>query len=791
MITRLGERAFRLVWFMALLGILLPRATAQLSNLLPKSESAASAKPLTLTQRADKLKSIQADARSELAKLDDSEGAPTLPAGISADDLAARRQTLDQIIRGVSRALTYFDAIPNEKKALETAREAASSWSGFTDPPPYSWLMVDDLINRRDGSAKKASTYQSSISLLQRSLESLQKESSDLQDQTQKLVKENAANPDNAANAWRLEFAAESTKLIAVRTESLRVNIELLEVQVETAKSETGLLDRQATAAKKKATLSDEDIEKLRSSAQERAEALKKEAAAIRPRIKSVTAERAKAQSALDLLKAKNDPPAAQEDLDLAQAKVSSAETRTDALQFIADNLESLASVESFMPEIYVKRKAYLEEQNKTKREAILQDLRNARDRLSAWEMVSTNDLSAVNADLANQDSISAKENSGSERQKLATATRETLFEKQLLLQRLIQTTSYYRKNLSRWIDDFEDAARPTTWTSWISFSWEKFTRAVRRVWTHKLFEIPTTEIGPDGLKTTTSQGIELGLILSAAIFFIIAYMLSSRFSRRLQRVMVGRGRIAEAQANTLRNWLMILVGAVLALTTLHLLRIPLTVFAFFGGALAIGLGFGTQTLIKNFISGIIVLFERKIRVDDIVSVNSITGKILEVNTRSSVLRSADGVETIVPNSLFLENQISNLTLSNRLSRRVMKIGVSYESAPQVVSETLKECFDRHGLVLKDPPPQVIFDDFADSALIFTVYYWIEFNDKTDLNIVASDLRFMIWKRFSDLGISIPFPQRDLHLSAAEPLQFEWAKAQPPKQEPPPKANLP
>ena len=217
----------------------------------------------------------------------------------------------------------------------------------------------------------------------------------------------------------------------------------------------------------------------------------------------------------------------------------------------------------------------------------------------------------------------------------------------------------------------------------------------------------------------------------------------------------------------------MILVSIALAITTLNYFDIPLTVFAFFGGALAIGLGFGTQTLIKNFISGIIVLFERKIRVGDIVEVDGVSGKVSEINTRSSVLRSADGKETLIPNSIFLENRVTNQTLSNRRVRRMIRVGVAYGTSPSQVSTILKECAERHGLILKDPAPVVAFEDFGDNALLFAIYFWTENNDKTDPVVVSSDVRIMIEKRFEEVGIGFPFPQRDLHLMSDKPLQVE------------------
>ena len=146
-------------------------------------------------------------------------------------------------------------------------------------------------------------------------------------------------------------------------------------------------------------------------------------------------------------------------------------------------------------------------------------------------------------------------------------------------------------------------------------------------------------------------------------------------------------------------------MGIVLALITLHLVKIPLTAFAFLGGALAIGIGFGTQTLFKNFISGLIVLAERKVRVGDILDVDGIAGTVTSIDTRSSTVRSFDGVEMILPNSILLENKVINWTHDTPTVRRVVKVGVAYGSPLRLVSTILAECAAEHGIIAKSPEP--------------------------------------------------------------------------------------
>jgi len=214
--------------------------------------------------------------------------------------------------------------------------------------------------------------------------------------------------------------------------------------------------------------------------------------------------------------------------------------------------------------------------------------------------------------------------------------------------------------------------------------------------------------------------------------------------------------------------------------------KIPLTVFAFAGGALAIGLGFGTQTLLKNFVSGIIILFERPFRVGDVLDVSGNRGTVTSIGLRASVLQLWDGTETLIPNSALLENNLTNWTFSNRTVRFTVAVGVAYGSDTRRVVQLLTEVAERHGLIEKDPKPQVLFTDFGESALSFELRFWVDVLRANSAQ-VASDLRHMIAGTFAENGIVIAFPQRDLHLDTARPLQVELVRGSSSQPEPPPK----
>jgi potassium efflux system protein len=209
-----------------------------------------------------------------------------------------------------------------------------------------------------------------------------------------------------------------------------------------------------------------------------------------------------------------------------------------------------------------------------------------------------------------------------------------------------------------------------------------------------------------------------------------------------------------------------------LVIVSMMVVKIPLTIFAFMGGAVAIGAGFGMQNLLKNLISGIMLLFERPFRPGDVVEVGGIRGRVTDIGVRSSHIIDGNGIETVIPNSTFIEQNVTNWTLTSKSVRIVVNIGIAYGSPVKEVRRLLLEVADQHGMVLDEPAPMVLLEDFGSDALLFGLYIWIEINPDVSWKTIASDLRYMINKSLDEHGIVISFPQRDIHLDTSRPLEI-------------------
>ena len=275
-------------------------------------------------------------------------------------------------------------------------------------------------------------------------------------------------------------------------------------------------------------------------------------------------------------------------------------------------------------------------------------------------------------------------------------------------------------------------------------------------------------------------RSITVGKITVATVLFVLGVSLSRFFSRLLARLVYRRAFApgAALASESLTFYALLVAFFLIALRTVN---IPLTAFALLGGALAIGLGFGSQNVIGNFISGLILLVERPINVGDVVEVEGIHGTVDRIGPRSTRIRTFDNLHLIVPNSLLLEQKVVNWTLSDNTVRRQVNVGVSYDAPVREVTQLIRRTIDEHGLVLAKPEPKVILHDFGNDALVFRAYFWMRFDSKVSFFEVESDLRHRILNLFRDAGIAIAFPQRDVHVDAGRPLEVRVLPAEAPK----------
>ena len=268
-----------------------------------------------------------------------------------------------------------------------------------------------------------------------------------------------------------------------------------------------------------------------------------------------------------------------------------------------------------------------------------------------------------------------------------------------------------------------------------------------------------------------------IGDVLEFIFILIIAFLSTSFISFlfdsgdvSLKIIKLPKG--VPAAISLVIRYLIIAFGIVLALSSLG---IDLSKFNLMAGALGLGIGFGLQTVVSNFISGLILVFERPIHVGDTVEVNNLLGTVNRIGVRSSSVITFDGAEVVVPNNNLIANDLINWTLSDSIKRVEILIGTTYGSDPNQILEILREAAMSNEDILKKPEPQALFSEFGDSSLNFKLRFWVHY----EIGLQAkSDVSIAVYNLFEKNGIQIPFPQQDVYI---KDMPSTAKKIEPPK----------
>jgi small-conductance mechanosensitive channel len=330
-----------------------------------------------------------------------------------------------------------------------------------------------------------------------------------------------------------------------------------------------------------------------------------------------------------------------------------------------------------------------------------------------------------------------------------------------LVLGEYLMWTDGTQRLVRRTLAELDEQLAPTSSRDWLASTWQ----AVKTCWQYELTAID-------------DQPITVGKLIIGFILLLIGYILSRRISRLLGTRVLPRLGMNEGVSAALQTIAFYLMLATVGLFTLEMLHIPVTVFTFLGGAIAIGVGFGSQNVLNNFISGLILLAERPVRVGDLVEIDGLQGNIEQIGARSTRLKTGSNLEIIVPNSKFLENNVTNWTLSDTRVRTSVAVGVDYGSPTREVARLLQQAAEANPNVLRQPEPLVLFQGFGDNTLNFEVLFWISTRTTTHRLRVESDLRFAIDDVLRAAKITIAFPQRDVHLDTSRPLEIRLHAAE-------------
>jgi len=726
----------------------------------------------SLDQQRERLKTQLEQSRAQRQRLASDPASLGAPPDMTPDDLAAARNALGQLVVALEGQLRILDELQETRAQRQEAEQVGSEPQALGGGPPYSILLVDDLQERVDSIKTTIGALTAQQVIAEREGERVRREAQ-RSEATLRRAREAVSagrGDEDPLRRWQVQLAEWSAAAAAASIALFGRGADLIGEQMALEREQLKLAERQLQIASRNIRFTDEDLAQVRRAETEQVARIRRLSAGAAERAARQDAELLAATDALKRLEA--DSQASAEALAVARARLRAAQAAAESVRFEINALNSLVIAAETKMDLYTQRYQALNDGDAQRRRDAIVRLREAGDRFKPWRDFAQSQLQLLRA--AQRESAARSDSQDVPRQVQAyeSAIAESIRQRVGYAQRLLDAAERGDRTVRRWLSDIDTAQDSRPIGERLADVWAIGSDWAKRIWNFELFAVEDT-IDVGGQKITTSRGVTIGKSVGALLLFVLGYWLAARLARYFERVLIARFAMAPAQARTVRRWGLALWAFVLLALTLNLARIPLTVFAFLGGALAIGVGFGTQTIIKNFISGLIVLMERQVQVGDIVDVDGVTGTVTEVNLRSSTVLGFDGVEAMIPNSSLLENKVTNWTHSDNRVRRVVKIGVAYGSPVRKVSDLLLECMQRHGQVLEDPEPRVLFDDFGDSALVFSMQFWVEMKPSVSSLVIMSDLRFMVHRALEEAGIAVPFPQRDVHLDATRPLRVE------------------
>jgi small-conductance mechanosensitive channel len=252
-------------------------------------------------------------------------------------------------------------------------------------------------------------------------------------------------------------------------------------------------------------------------------------------------------------------------------------------------------------------------------------------------------------------------------------------------------------------------------------------------------------------------------LVIKAIIVLMIVFWLSTFVSRKSKSYLDNSKSIKSSTKSIISKFIDILLYSIVAIVLLKTFSVDMTTFAVIGGAVGVGIGFGLQKIASNFISGIILLFEKSVEIGDIVEIDNanIYGTVKHFGGRYTLVEAVDGKEIMIPNEDFIIGKVTNWTYSNSRARVEINVGVAYGSNLEQVREIMMGCAKENQRCLSYPEVECFATSFGDYDIKFTLYFWI--SDITEGRMrPKSEVIFSVWEKFKEHGIEIPMPQREI-----------------------------
>ena len=668
----------------------------------------------------------------------------------------AKLRDLETIYQRLITALNKKIALEKEETFLREKFQTRPQ-TGIAQNPPYALSFYDTILDQSATAEHKKGTAVLEASLVEKALEEATSRRDEGRQTVRRLNEEKeseAPGTENPKMTWELGGAQLELETAQAIFDVYKVVKQNLSIEVRLAAQRVDVAGQNITWVWQHLHFDEVDLKK-------QLENLEKTRRELQTRLKNQLRDQIKVETAWTRARQRVTDAKKETEIVLVRAVLEATEDRREASQRLLEQTEDMLQLLNQQEQAWKNRYALIVDKTQ------LEQLDSWR---KAFENYKTKNERTVRLQESFQTSLHARiaflEKQASE-QKLGAGLRHELNNRLTALRALadggleylsvLQTTIQLQQRL---LDEI--GGRREEIGLWRTFTF--IAGELRDIWNLELWVID-------------EHGVTVKKLFIALAFLIIGLTLIKRIFLSMTRRLLARTYLQETTAAAVEKIIHYVAILLIVLMALHVVNIPLTLFAFLGGAVAIGVGFGAQNLINNFISSFIIMAEQPIKIGDLIDIEENFAMVEEIGARCTRIRTGANVHILVPNSSFLEKNIINWTLSDKEVRTQVKVGVIYGSPVREVKRILLKVADEHTRVKKRPEPFVLFNDFGDNSLIFDLYFWINMTRIMDRRIIESDIRFRIDELFREAGIVIAFPQRDVHLDTHKPLEFRIVNA--------------
>jgi potassium efflux system protein len=710
-----------------------------------------------------------AAANAELALLPSEAVAGSSPSVASGEEeIFIRRLHLKQLVFLYQGQLGRLASLQASNQQLAELENEAANWSGFSEPSLHPFLRADELkesVATLNSRMDELELWIPAIELTGAEIIKIVENSTVKLRQADEAVERAKDSPDQQALLGRArDLLALQNQIDSARAIGFQIEKQTVQQELQKTRAELQLARKQLSVASEHVELTQQDIDQVQKNigaeSQHIIDEIKQGLAALDLENKVLRQDRPVANIAGGATQPQF--AGAEQNDQLRQAQRDNAEVKLQSLNRSLIYLQMQRDIWDFRllyAKVTDREKAGEAYDRIAKNQAILTAVHDYinQQRHHVLTLVTNQSVKELDATVTGQDTLRSE-------------LRNLALDQVVSYSRLLGAIESTQNLLERCNQELDERFQVKSFSDHLEEAWLTARDVATQIWEFEIFAVQDN-IEVDGQIISGKRSVTVDKVATALAILIVGYWFAVRLARLIEGRSVTRLGIDASLARIARRWILFLEVVLLVVLSMMVVKIPLTIFAFMGGALAIGAGFGMQNMLKNLISGLMLLFERPFRPGDIVEVGGIRGTIMDIGVRSSHILDANGIETLIPNSTFIEQNVTNWTLSSKTVRIVVNVGIAYGSPVKDVHKLLIEVAERHGLVLDEPAPQVLFEDFGSDSLLFGLYVWVVINPDISWRTIASDLRYMISKTFDEQGIVIAFPQRDIHLDTSRPLE--------------------